>query len=106
MLRNSVDALKPIHHFVIILSHPVEIVFSPVDRLLSSSFRTTKSDTFLHSELHQLFKKKQKNRKWRNSILQTEKKDSVTSFNSSSVLNDDATALMIPDIELNVDGNL
>jgi hypothetical protein len=63
LLRNSVDALKPIHHFVIILSHPVEIILSPVDRLLSSSFRTTKSDTFLHSELHQLFKKKQKNRK-------------------------------------------
>lgn len=55
LLRNSVDALKPIHHFVIILSHPVEIILSPVDRLLSSSFRTTKSDTFLHSELHQLF---------------------------------------------------
>lgn len=63
LLRNSVDALKPIHHFVIILSHPVEIILSPVDRLLSSSFRTTESDTFLHSELHQLFKKKQKNRK-------------------------------------------
>jgi hypothetical protein len=63
LLRNSIDALKPIHHFVIILSHPVEIILSPVDRLLSSSFRTTKSDTFLHSELHQLFKKKQKNRK-------------------------------------------
>ena len=56
LLPTLVDALKPVHHLLVILSHPVEIVLGPVDRLLSSSFRTTKLFTPVLPELNKLLR--------------------------------------------------
>jgi hypothetical protein len=92
LLPTLVDALKPIHHFLVILSHPVEIVIGLFDRLPSSSFRTAKYVTLFLPELNQLLRTS--NRKFR--IDQWVIFASwFTSFNSSSVLNDVDTAVMM-----------
>ena len=57
-----VSALKPIDDFLVILSHPVEIVLGPVDRLLSGTRRVGQQIRPLVSEFNQLIQNKYNNK--------------------------------------------